>query len=182
LLGAAVGAAGFRYQPDLIDAAKEHILAARLAELAFETFDFRGHLAHRPVVGCGLRYDYASRPVRAAPRLPDWLLSMREAVRTFAGWPGEVFVQVLIKHHRADAGIGCAGTSPNSMTWSVSRFCRPGYFGPSKVWSDLRAKLVVIEPRAAYLLSGAARHVWEHSIPPLETQRCSITAYSGRAG
>ena len=31
------------------------------------------------------------------------------------------------------------------------------------------------EPRSAYLLSGPARNKWEHSIPPLEARRYSIT-------
>jgi alkylated DNA repair dioxygenase AlkB len=34
---------------------------------------------------------------------------------------------------------------------------------------------VELQPRSAYLLSGAARHEWEHSIAPGETLRFSIT-------
>ena len=37
-----------------------------------------------------------------------------------------------------------------------------------------RASLKV-EPRSAYLLSGPARAVWEHSIPALDRLRYSIT-------
>ena len=32
-----------------------------------------------------------------------------------------------------------------------------------------------VEPRSAYLLRGEARSVWEHSIPPVETLRYSVT-------
>jgi alkylated DNA repair dioxygenase AlkB len=32
-----------------------------------------------------------------------------------------------------------------------------------------------VEPRSAYLLSGPARTVWEHSIPVLDRLRYSIT-------
>ena len=31
------------------------------------------------------------------------------------------------------------------------------------------------QPRSLYVMSGASRHVWEHSIPPVETPRYSIT-------
>jgi alkylated DNA repair dioxygenase AlkB len=31
------------------------------------------------------------------------------------------------------------------------------------------------EPRSLYVMTGASRHVWEHSIPPVETPRYSIT-------
>ena len=34
---------------------------------------------------------------------------------------------------------------------------------------------VTAEPRSAYLLSGAARSEWEHSIPPVDALRYSVT-------
>jgi DNA oxidative demethylase len=34
---------------------------------------------------------------------------------------------------------------------------------------------VILEPRSAYVLSGAARYVWQHSIPPTKALRWSIT-------
>ena len=34
---------------------------------------------------------------------------------------------------------------------------------------------VAVAPRSADLLRGPARHVWEHSVPPLEALRYSIT-------
>jgi alkylated DNA repair dioxygenase AlkB len=33
----------------------------------------------------------------------------------------------------------------------------------------------VAEPRSAYLLRGASRTVWEHSIPPVDALRYSVT-------
>ena len=34
---------------------------------------------------------------------------------------------------------------------------------------------VTLDPRSGYMLSGAARYVWQHSIPPTKTLRYSIT-------
>ena len=31
------------------------------------------------------------------------------------------------------------------------------------------------QPRSLYVMTGASRHLWEHSIPPVETPRYSIT-------
>ncbi|TKB79770.1 MAG: alpha-ketoglutarate-dependent dioxygenase AlkB, partial [Mesorhizobium sp.] len=36
-------------------------------------------------------------------------------------------------------------------------------------------KTVTVEPRSAYLMTGAARNEWEHSIPPVAEHRYSIT-------
>jgi len=41
---------------------------------------------------------------------------------------------------------------------------------------------VTAEPRSAYLLSGPARAEWEHSIPPVEALRYSITFRNLREG
>jgi len=40
----------------------------------------------------------------------------------------------------------------------------------------------VAAPRSAYLLSGPARSVWEHSIPPVSALRYSITFRTLRQG
>jgi alkylated DNA repair dioxygenase AlkB len=44
-----------------------------------------------------------------------------------------------------------------------------------------RASLVA-QPRSAYLLSGVARTQWEHSIPPLDRLRYSVTFRNFREG
>jgi alkylated DNA repair dioxygenase AlkB len=41
---------------------------------------------------------------------------------------------------------------------------------------------VLLEPRSAYVLTGAARSEWQHSIPPMRTRRYSITFRTLRAG
>ena len=51
---------------------------------------------------------------------------------------------------------------------SVLRFRRKA----AETWDRV---LLAVEPRSAYLLSGAARTVWEHSIPALDQLRYSIT-------
>ena len=41
---------------------------------------------------------------------------------------------------------------------------------------------VTAEPRSAYLLSGASRTEWEHSIPPVDSLRYSVTYRNLREG
>lgn len=36
-------------------------------------------------------------------------------------------------------------------------------------------RAVLLESRSAYLLNGEARHIWQHSIPPMDRLRYSIT-------
>ena len=83
---------------------------------------------------------------------------------------------MLINLYRPGAGIGwrrdksqfgtVAGVSLGAPC--LLRFRRKA--GAS--WARLSAR---VEPGSAYLLTGPARHDWEHSISPLDEQRCSIT-------
>jgi alkylated DNA repair dioxygenase AlkB len=44
-----------------------------------------------------------------------------------------------------------------------------------RVGHTWRRETVTVAPRSGYRLSGEARSEWEHSIPPLETLRYSVT-------
>ena len=48
------------------------------------------------------------------------------------------------------------------------RFCRKA----GNKWEHFTLNA---QPRSLYVMTGASRHVWEHSIPPVETPRYSIT-------
>ena len=52
-----------------------------------------------------------------------------------------------------------------------------------RVGAAFERATLTLEPRSAYLLSGAARTEWEHSIPPVAAHRYSITfrSFRGRA-
>jgi alkylated DNA repair dioxygenase AlkB len=167
---------GFRYHPGVLSVEEEEALACELARLPFKPFDFHGYQANRQVVSFGYRYDYDRRAVVEVAPFPPFLLSLRRKVAETFDRPADSFRQVLINEYRPGAGIGwhrdkaqfdeVVGVSllaPCSL-----RFRRKACGG----WE--RASLKV-EPRSAYLLSGPARTVWEHSIPALDRLRYSIT-------
>jgi alkylated DNA repair dioxygenase AlkB len=174
---------GFRYEPDLMTAADEESLARELAALPFEPFDFHGYKANRQVVGFGFRYDYGSRQVVDAPPLPSFLDPLRRKIAEAFGRNAEAFQQVLINEYRPGAGIGwhrdktqfdeVVGVS--LLAPCTFRFRRKNGDGWDRV-------SLFVEPRSAYLLTGASRTVWEHSIPPLDRHRYSITFRTLAAG
>ncbi len=180
LFGApASGPEGFRYQPDLLTAAEEAELANALGRLPFEPFDFHGHLAHRHVAGFGYRYDYASRRVRAAAPIPAFLEPLRRKIGGFADIAPEDFVQVLINAYRPGAGIGWHRDKPQFEAVVGVSLLAPCTFRFRRKTGDGWERISTpVAPRSAYLLTGPARHLWEHSIPPLDRQRYSITLRS----
>jgi alkylated DNA repair dioxygenase AlkB len=167
---------GFRYHPGVLSVEEEESLARELGELPFKPFDFHGYLANRQVVSFGYRYDYGSRSVVEAAPFPSFLVSLRRKVAEIFGRPAEAFRQVLINEYRPGAGIGWhrdKAQFDEVVGVSLLRPCTLRFRRKAgEMWS--RASLTV-EPRSAYLLSGPARTVWEHSIPVLDQLRYSIT-------
>jgi alkylated DNA repair dioxygenase AlkB len=170
------GPAGFRYQPELIGPDEEAELLARLGAQPFAPFDFHGYLANRRVVGFGLRYDYGSRDVVAAPPIPGWLIGLRDKAGAFAGLTGEALVQLLINEYRPGAGVGWHRDKPQFdeiVAVSLGAPCDLRF--RRKTGEGWDRWTTVVEPRSVYRLAGSARHAWEHSVPPVAEHRYSIT-------
>ena len=167
---------GFRYWPDVITADEAAELVAQLGALPFKPFDFHGYLANRRVVSFGARYDYGKRAVQAADPMPPFLWPLRAHVAELAGLPPEAFSQCLINEYQPGAGIGWHRDKPqfgvvvgvSLVSPCVQRLRRRD----GAKWERASAPLA---PRSAYLFSGPAREVWEHSITPGEALRYSIT-------
>ncbi|RWP60215.1 alpha-ketoglutarate-dependent dioxygenase AlkB [Mesorhizobium sp.] len=167
---------GFCYRPELITAEEEAELVRQLKSLAFQPFDFHGHLANRRVAGFGLRYDFDQRKVVEAPAIPAFLMPLRDKVAAFARLPAEAFVQVLISEYRPGAGIGWHRDKPHfDAVAGVSLLAPCSFRLRRKNGTRWARETVTLEPRSAYLMTGPARTEWEHSIPPVAAHRYSIT-------
>ena len=167
---------GFRYQPELITAEEGAALIAELAGLPFEPFDFHGYKANREVVSYGWRYDRASRAIAEAEPIPAFLHGLRVRAAAFAGRPAEAFVQVLINAYRPGAGVGWHRDRPHfGEVVGVSLGSASPFRLRRRDGEGWLRRTLIVEPRSAYLMSGPARWAWEHSVPPVERPRWSIT-------
>jgi alkylated DNA repair dioxygenase AlkB len=176
LFGAGVAPGGFRYRADFLSEPDERNLVAELERQDFKAFEFRGFEGKRRVVSYGWRYDFNGGGLKQAEDMPAFLSPLHERAAAFAGLARDDLQQVLLTEYAPGAAIGwhkdrsvfgkVIGIS--LLSDCVFRFRREA----RGTWQ--RAKLVV-ERRSAYLLAGAARHDWQHSIPPVDRLRYSIT-------
>jgi len=174
---------GFRYQPDVISAAEEQALLGAMAQLPFKEFDFHGFLAKRRVVSFGWKYDYAKRDIERVEDIPDFLLELRATAAAFAGMRAERLQQVLINEYRPGAGIGWHRDKAQFGEVIGISLVSPAVFRlRRKVGSKWERASITVQPRSAYLLSGASRTEWEHSVPEVDRLRYSVTFRNFRDG
>jgi DNA oxidative demethylase len=168
---------GFGYWPEFLESAEETGLLAGMAGMPFEAFVFRGVAARRRVVHFGWGYDFESRGLTTGPPIPPSLLALRERVAALAEHEPERFEEVLVTEYQPGATIGWHRDAPafgsKVVGVSLGSACRMRFRRrDGEGWSTWEQ---VLEPRSAYLLSGAARSSWQHSIPPTPQLRYSVT-------
>ncbi|HEX9965433.1 MAG TPA: alpha-ketoglutarate-dependent dioxygenase AlkB [Allosphingosinicella sp.] len=168
--------AGLVYAAGLVGPDEEEALAGRIAALPFKPFEFHGFTGNRRTVSFGLHYAFDGSGLREAEPIPDWLRPLRARAAALAGLEPEAFVHALVIEYAPGAGIGWHRDRPVFGDVAGISLLAPA---PLRFRRRAGAKwerfTLTAEPRSAYLLRGEARHEWEHSIPPVETLRYSVT-------
>lgn len=174
---------GLVYREDWVSADEERDLVDRLSLEPFRPFEFQGFLGKRETVSYGWSYRFDGSGLAGAEPIPAWLLPIRARAADLAGLPAEALEHALLIRYGEGAGLGWHRDRPvfgdvigiSLLSPAPLRFRR-------KRGDKWERFTLAARPRSAYLLRGAARDEWEHSIPPVETLRYSITFRTLRAG
>lgn len=168
---------GLRYEAAFLSEQEEAAVLDQLRGMDLHQVVMRGQASKRTVVHFGFGYAYESRelePIEPWPADLEWL---RERAERFAEVEPGRFEQILVTRYPQGAGIGWHRDAPafGSRVAGVSlhssctmRFQR-GKGDDRRVWE------LELAPRSAYVLGGAARASWQHSIPATRAERWSIT-------
>ena len=182
---------GMIYRRELVAPDEEKALAAQMAQLPFAPFQFHGFEGNRRTVSYGFHYAFDGSGLRETAPIPDWLLPVRGKAAALAGLPPEALEHALLIEYAPGAGIGWHRDRPvfgdvvgiSLLAPARVRFRRkPVLNGVEQAGGKWERRNVVAEPRSAYVLRGPARTEWEHSIPPLDALRYSITFRTLREG
>jgi alkylated DNA repair dioxygenase AlkB len=166
---------GLRYAAEFISSATERELIARIAALPLRPFQFGQYEGKRRVASFGFRYDYTLGRLQDAEPIPGWLTPIIEKVESFDG-PSTQIRQVLCTEYDTGVGIGWHRDKPHFdrvFGLSLGSACKFRFRkAEGKKW---RRFTLDAAPRSLYMMSGASRQNWEHSIPAVEQPRYSIT-------
>jgi alkylated DNA repair dioxygenase AlkB len=172
---------GFDYQMDVLPAKEEQELVEHIQTLPLREFEFHGYTGKRRVIPFGWHYDFSDSKLRQTEEIPQFLHKLRERAASFASLSAEELPHVLVTEYGPGAAIGwhrdkgvfdeVVGTS--LLSPCTFRFRR-------KNGSTWERYSLTVEPCSMYLLHGASRTEWEHSIPGVDALRYSITFRSLR--
>ena len=172
---------GFAYRTELVSPEEEAEFLELFRELDFREYEFHGYFGKRRVVSFGLHYETNESTVRNTEDIPGFLLTLRQKAADFAGLAPSELQQALVTEYTPGAAIGWHRDRPayrDVIGFSFSSSCRFRF--RRKLGSSWERASLIVEPRSVYLLRGPARTEWQHSIPPAERLRYSVTFRSMR--
>src|SRR5262245_61784110 len=178
-LFAAATPEGFAYAEDFLSRDQESELLLAFRELPFAEARYKEWTARRRVVSYGGRYDFGANELEPAPPIPDFLDGLRGNIAEWSSLPAARFTHAAVAEYRPGTPLGWHRDVPQfEIVGGVSlagtarmRFRRY----PHVKGSRAPAMDFELAPRSIYVLRGAARWDWQHSIAPTAELRYSIT-------
>jgi alkylated DNA repair protein (DNA oxidative demethylase) len=166
---------GFSLHADLLTEEDERRALAFFEGLPFASVMMRGRELRRQIASFGIAFGTNFQSLKQAPTMPPVLRRLRTRAARVAGVYPPMFRQALVQRYPPAAAIGwhrdsdafgetILGISFGSVAHLRFRHERLGKLAE-----------VVLPQRSIYVLTGASRDEWQHSIAPLAALRYSIT-------
>lgn len=174
---------GLSYLADWIITEEEQDLLTHIEALSFSEVRMHGATAKRQVVHFGWNYGYDSCQIVPTDPIPPWLRPIKERAAAVIAVPAEAVEEVLVTRYAPGAGIGWHRDAPMFgplvVGLSLAGTCRMRF--QRQIDMTRSVAEIKLAPRSTYILQGAARFQWQHSIPPTKELRYSITFRTIRA-
>lgn len=165
---------GFNFAAELIGPDEEAFLIERIEACCPQAY--QGDRGGLRAISYGWRYDLDDASFAPCEPMPAEFAAVRDAAARFAGIPPESIVQCLFNSYETGAEIpwhcdksiweNVVGVSLGAS--ATMRFRRQDVDG-------YRYAEAPLPRRSIYALTGRVRHQFDHSIPPVEGRRWSIT-------
>lgn len=165
---------GFHYYPEILSETEELSLLSQFFSLKWQEVRMHGVLAKRRVIHFGKGYEFDARKLQEADPIPDFLKPFQKRAAHFLKVPVESIAEILVTHYPVGAPIGWHRDAPmfeSLFGLSLGSSCTMKLRSLDKS----QVKKIILEPRSGYSITGEARWMWQHHIPPQKEERYSIT-------
>lgn len=173
---------GFVYHPDFLTREEEAELVGYIEDLPLRhSVGNEGYEAKRRIMHFGWSYDFEKSALICGPKLPHWLQPVARKIAKWVDIPKDCVVEALITEYPEGAAIGWHRDNESFehvVGVSLSGWCRLRLRPIRSRFRYRSAQDVVaveVEPRSAYLMQHESRWSYQHSIPPVQSLRYSIT-------
>jgi alkylated DNA repair dioxygenase AlkB len=179
---------GFFYRQNFISEAEEQELIPEIQKIPLAPFKYYQFTGKRRTASFGWQYEFGASEITAAPEMPPFLLPLRTRAANAFNLDPHSLIQTSIIEYSTGSPIGWHRDIPHFgvvVGLSLGAACRMRFRKYSRVRSKKlnRDEILSIElqPRSIYMMSGASRETWQHSIPPVKELRYAIMMRTIRA-
>lgn len=174
---------GLRYGPEFLTATEEAALLAHIAALDLRQAQYKSYQAKRRIVSYGGRYDYDRNELLPSGVVPEFLHPLRARIAAWVSVAPEDFTHALIAEYAPGTPLGWHRDVPDFELIAGVSLAGPGHlrFRPYPPGHSRQILHLHVQPRSIYILRGAARWEWQHSVVPSPVLRYSITFRTLRA-
>jgi alkylated DNA repair dioxygenase AlkB len=173
---------GWLYQTQVLPREEEIELVEHIQGLPLKEFEFHGYIGKRRTLSFGWHYDFGAERLQPTDEIPVFLHKLRERAAAFAELNPQDLPHALVTEYSPGTTIGWhrdKGVFRDVVGVSLHSSCI--FRLRRKTAAGWERYSLTVEPRSAYLLRGASRTEWEHSIPAVDALRYSITFRSLRS-
>ena len=172
---------GFIYRQNFVSEAEEQELIREIQKIQLEPFKYYQFTGKRRTASFGWQYEFGASAVTAAPETPPFLLPLRTRAGKVFNIDPTSLIQTSIIEYSTGSPIGWHRDIPYFgivVGVSLGAACRMRFRKYSRVRSKKLNRdevfSIELQPRSIYLMSEAAREIWQHSIPPVKQLRYAI--------
>jgi alkylated DNA repair dioxygenase AlkB len=172
---------GFIYRPNFLSEAEEQELIREIQQIHLAPFKYYQFTGKRRTASFGWQYEFGASEITRAPEIPPYLLPVRTRAGSLFNIDPRSLVQISIIEYSVGSPIGWHRDIPHFgvvVGISLGAACRirlRKYSRPrSKNLKRDEILSMELQPRSIYLMSGASRETWQHSIPPVKKLRYAI--------
>jgi alkylated DNA repair dioxygenase AlkB len=172
---------GFIYRPNFLSEAEEQELIREIQQIHLAPFKYYQFTGKRRTASFGWQYEFGASEITTAPEIPPYLLPVRTRAGSLFNIDPRSLVQMSIIEYSVGSPIGWHRDIRHFgvvVGISLGAACRIRWRKYSRARSkNLKRDEVLsmeLQPRSIYLMSGASRETWQHSIPPVKKLRYAI--------